>query len=191
MDIQERGVRLDLYDQSHYNRGRPNWVVVVWDLVQQLLIHSSPHPCFAWRRFWYRRFGATIGHDVRIRKSVRCNYPWKLKIGDHAWIGDEVTLYTLDHIEIGAHAVVSQQAYLCTGSHDHCDPAFGLIVKPIIVGRGAWIALGALIMPGVHVGDGALIAARAVVTKDALPWTIYRGAPAVASGMRELRETTP
>jgi putative colanic acid biosynthesis acetyltransferase WcaF len=188
MSSMPQGVRLDRYDQSHYERGRPAWVVVLWDLVQQVLIHTSPHPCYGWRSFWYRRFGADIGHDVRIRKSVRCNYPWNLAIGDHAWIGDEATLYTLGRIEIGAHAVVSQQAYLCTGSHDHHDPAFGLIVKPISIGQSAWIALGVLVMPGVRIGAGSLIAARAVVTKDTLPWMVYRGSPATVAGRRELRE---
>ena len=180
-------IRLDLYDQSGYDRGRSGLVVVLWDLVQQVLIHPSPHPCYGWRRFWYRRFGARIGRGVLIRKSVRCNYPWKVTIGDHAWIGDEATLYALAEIEIGEHAVVSQQSYLCTGTHDHRDPCFGLVVKPVKIGAGAWVALGALVLPGVRIGEGALIAARAVVTRDAAPWTVHRGSPAVAAGPRELR----
>ncbi len=159
----------------------------MWDLVQQMLINPSPHPFYGWRRFWYRLFGAQLGEGVLIRKSVRCNYPWNVTIGEHAWIGDEATLYALAAINIGGHAVVSQQAYICTGSHDHRDPHFGLIVKPVHIGCGAWIALGALVMPGVTIGEGALIAARAVVTRNAAAWTVYRGSPAVATGPRELR----
>jgi putative colanic acid biosynthesis acetyltransferase WcaF len=163
-------------------------VVALWDLVQTALIHPSPHACYGWRRFWYRRFGARIGRGVLIRKSVRCNYPWKVVIGDHAWIGDEATLYALDRITIGDHAVVSQQAYLCTGTHDHGDPAFGLVVKPIVVGRSAWVALGALVMPGVTVQDGAVVAARAVLNRDAAAWTIWAGTPARRVGVRTLRD---
>lgn len=182
-------VDLGRYDQSWYSRGRSALVIVLWEVVQRILIQGSLHPMFAWRRFWYRCFGAKIGKRVLIRRSVTCNYPWKLAIGDRSWIGDDVVLYTLERIEIGADAVVSQRAYLCTGSHDHCDPAFGLVVKPIRIGDSAWVAIDALVMPGVTVGEGALVAARALLTRDAAPWTIYIGQPARAAGNRALKPT--
>lgn len=180
--------RIDLsrYDQSWYSRGRSALVIVLWEVVQRLLIHGSLHPMFGWRRFWYRCFGARIGKRVLIRRSATCTYPWKLSIGDRSWIGDDVVLYSLERIDIGADAVVSQRAYLCTGSHDHSDPAFGLVVKPIRIGDCAWVAIDALIMPGVSVGEGALVAARSLLTRDAAPWTIYRGQPAKAAGVRSL-----
>jgi putative colanic acid biosynthesis acetyltransferase WcaF len=183
------GARIDLgrYDQSWYSRGRSALVIVLWEIVQSLLIHGSLHPMFAWRRFWYRRFGARIGDRVLIRRSVTCNYPWKLSIGDRSWIGDEAVLYALERIHIGSDVVISQRAYLCTGTHDHHDPAFGLVVKPIHVGDGAWVAIDALVMPGVTIGDGALVGARALLTADAAPWTIYLGQPARARGERSVR----
>lgn len=174
------------YDQSHYSRGRSALVVIAWDLVQSWLIRTSPHPCYGWRRFWYRLFGARIGRQVLIRNSVLCNYPWRLTIGDRSWIGDQATLYCLGNIAIGSDAVVSQQAYLCTGTHDHASPHFTLIVKPITIHAGAWVALGALVMPGVTVGEGALIGARAVLTRDAQAWTVYQGVPARPCGPRTL-----
>ncbi len=179
-------IDLGAYDQSGYDRGRGPVVCMLWDMVQTLLIAPSPHCFFGWRRFWYRLFGATIGKGVLIRKSVKCNYPWKLTIGDRCWIGDEATLYTLDQITLESDVVVSQQAYLCTGSHDPSDPAFGLRTAPITVRRGAWIALGALVMPGISIGNGALIGARAVLTHDAAERTIYTGSPARARGHREI-----
>jgi putative colanic acid biosynthesis acetyltransferase WcaF len=180
-------IDLSRYDQSWFDRGRSGIVIVLWEIVQRVLIHGSLQPMYGWRRFWYRVFGARIGRGVLIRATVTCTYPWKLSIGDHAWIGEHVTLYTLDRIDIGANAVVSQHSYLCTGTHDHRDPTFGLITKPIRIGDGAWLALGATIMPGATVGDGALVGARAVLTKDAAAWTVYLGQPAVAKGRRELR----
>jgi len=181
-------LHLDRYDQSWFSRGRSNLVVVLWDLVQTFLIHPSPHPAYAWRRFWYRLFGAKLGHKVLIRKSVRCNYPWKVAIGDHSMIGDEAWLYALEHITIADHVVISQQAYLCTGSHDITDPTFKLKVAPITIQHGAWVALGALIMPGVTIGAGAVVGARAILTKDAAPWTVHVGQPAKPVGPRILRE---
>lgn len=180
-------IRLDRYDQSWYSRGRGAVIVGLWDLVQTCLIRPSPHVCFGWRRFWYRLFGARIGRGVLIRKTVECNYPWRLTIGEHAWIGERAHLYALDDIEIGAHAVISQQAYICTGSHDLHDPHFGLQTAPVHIGAGAWVALGATVMPGVRVGAGAVVGARALLLRDAEPWTVYLGAPARAAGQRMLR----
>ncbi len=180
-------VDLSRYDQSWYSRGAGPLKLLLWDLVQDWLIRPSPHAAYAWRRLLYRLFGATIGRQVLIRRSVRCNYPWRVEIGDRAWIGDEATLYALDRITIGCDAVVSQQAYLCTGSHDAGDPAFGLVVKPVVVEPGAWVALGALVMPGVTVGAGAVVGARAVLTHDAQPWMVHLGCPATVVGPRELR----
>jgi putative colanic acid biosynthesis acetyltransferase WcaF len=179
-------IALDRYDQSWFKRGRNAVVVLLWDVVQAICIHGSLHPMYGWRRFWYRLFGAQIGAGVRIRRTVNCTYPWKLAIGEHSWIGDQATLYCLECITIASHVVISQQAYLCTGSHDSSDPHFGLIVKPIRIDHGAWVALGALVMPGIHIGEGAVIAARAVLTHDALPWTIYAGAPAKPCSERNL-----
>ncbi|MFW5698357.1 MAG: WcaF family extracellular polysaccharide biosynthesis acetyltransferase [Planctomycetota bacterium] len=181
-------VDLGRYDQGWFDRGRGPIACMLWDMVQTLLIAPSPHCFYSWRRFWYRLFGATIGKDVLIRKSVKCNYPWKLTIGDRCWIGDGATLYTLDHITLDSDVVVSQQAYLCTGSHDPSDPAFGLRTAPITVRRGAWIALGAVVMPGATIGNGALIGARAVLTHDAAARTIYTGSPARERGRREIVE---
>jgi putative colanic acid biosynthesis acetyltransferase WcaF len=180
------GIDLLSYDQSWYHRGRGALVIILWDLVQAFLIRPSPHPFYGWRRFWYRIFGASIGENVLLRNSVKCNYPWRLSIGRNSWIGDEATLYCLQHVHIGENAVISQQSYLCSGTHNHRDPHFGLIVKPIVVEDGAWVALGALVMPGVTVGAGALVGARAVLTKDAQPWTIYQGLPAHPAGQRIL-----
>ena len=165
-----------------------SFIIVLWDLIQTCLIHPSPHIFFGWRRFWYRLFGAQIGRGVLIRKSVRCNYPWKVVIGDFAWIGDEAWLYALDHITIGAHAVISQQVYICTGTHEITDPHFGLKIAPIIIGEGAWIALGALVMPGLTVGAGAVVGARSVLTHSAVPMGIYLGTPAKLVGTRLMND---
>ena len=182
-------VDLERYD-SPFDRGRSAVTVIIWEMVQSILIRGSLHHMYAWRRFWYRLFGARIGRGVLIRRTVTCKYPWRVTIGDHAWIGDEAHLYSPDRIEIGPSAVVSQQAYLCTGTHDRRDPRFGLITKPIVVGAGAWVGLGALVMPGVTVGEGAVVGARSVLTRDAQPWTVYAGQPARAIGPRELRDDT-
>ncbi len=184
--MHEPNIDLTGYNQSWFVRGRSAWVVILWDLTWLLLLRPCPQPFYAWKRCIWRCFGAHIGQGVLLRSTVRCNYPWKVTIGDFAWIGEEVWLYALDRITIGAHAVISQQTYLCTGSHELSDPHFSLKTAPIIIGDGAWIALRAVIMPGLTIGAGAVISANALLTKHAQPWTIYRGSPALPCGMREL-----
>jgi len=184
-------IRLDRYDQSWYHRGRSAAVCVLWEVVDRFLVRPTPRCCYAWRAWWYRCFGARLGRGVRIAPDVHCKYPWRLTIGDHSWIGEGVDLYSLEDITIGAQVVISQRAVLCTGSHDATDPHFGLRVAPIRIGDGAWIALEAVVMPGLTVGEGAIVGLRGVLTRDAAAWTIHLGQPARPVGPRHLRDGEP
>lgn len=159
-------------------RGRNSLTVLLWQFVQGTLFAWSPQPFYGWRRALLRLFGAKVGVLVVIRPTVRVTYPWKIAIGDRAWIGDNVELYSLGPIDIGADAVVSQRSYLCTGSHDYRDRSFPIFQKPIRVGSGAWIAADVFVAPGVTIGDGAVIGARSSVFHDIPQMAIARGTPA-------------
>lgn len=169
---------LDKFELPVGFRGRSGAWCQLWWLVQFCLFATSPQFMYGWRRFLLRAFGAKIGKGVIIRPSVRVTYPWKLSLGDYAWIGDDVDLYTLDEITIGAHAVVSQRSYLCTGSHDPASRTFRIYAKPIIIEEGAWVATDVFVGPGVTIGRNALIGARSSLLKDAEPDFIYFGSPA-------------
>jgi putative colanic acid biosynthesis acetyltransferase WcaF len=132
---------------------------------------------YGWRRLLLRAFGARIGKGVLVRASVKIVYPWKLSIGDFSWIGDEVTLYTLAEITIGDNAVVSQQSYLCTGSHDYTRTTFDLYALPIRIEPETWIATRVFVGPGVTVGRGTIVGAASVVLKDVPPGLITAGSP--------------
>jgi len=110
-------------------RGKGAFVTQLWWLVQSLLFAMSPQFMYGWRRFLLRLFGADIGKKVIIRPNVRVTYPWKLKIGDCSWIGDNVVLYSLGDIEIADNVVVSQKTYLCTGGHDYKKQSFDIFQK--------------------------------------------------------------
>ena len=69
-----------------------------------------------------------------VKPGVRVKYPWRLRVGDHAWLGEDCWIDNLADVQIGAHACISQAAYLCTGNHDWADPAFALILGPITIG---------------------------------------------------------
>ena len=141
------------------------------------MFHPSPQVMYGWRRFLLRAFGARIGKGVLIRPSVSVTYPWKLTVGDWSWVGDHATLYTLGDITIGDNTVVSQHAYLCTGSHHYTRPAFDLYARPIHVESEAWIAARAFVGPGVTIGQGAVVGACSVVLKDVPAEMVCAGNP--------------
>jgi putative colanic acid biosynthesis acetyltransferase WcaF len=176
------------YDQSHFDRGRAGWVVLLWWLVQAIAFPLSLHPWNGFRCALLRLFGAQIGVGVLIRPTARFTYPWKVAIGDYSWIGDDVVFYSLDRIEIGQHCVISQKSYLCTGSHDLRDATFRLKTAPIRVGNGAWIATDCFVAPGVQIGANAVIGARSSVFQNMPAQQICWGTPCRPRYLREVSE---
>lgn len=170
-------VDLRQYDQSWFDRGRPGWLILLWWLVQAIAFPLTPQPLHSLRRGILRLFGGKIGRGVQIRPTARFTYPWKIEIGDYTWIGDDVVLYSLDRIYIGEHCVISQKSYLCTGSHNPQDPAFGLVTQPIMIGNGVWIAADCFIGPGVKIGANALIGTRSTVLKNMPEGQVCFGSP--------------
>ena len=160
---------------------------VVWNATWLLLARWTPPPLHGWRRLLLRLFGATIAPSARVHGSVTIWYPPNLTLGEQAMIGPRVRLYNQGAIMIGARTIVSQGAHLCASTHDIADPHFQLQLRPIVVGAGCWIAAEAFIGPGVAVGDGAVVAARAALFEDAAPLGVYRGNPAVLIKERRLR----
>lgn len=106
---------------------------------------------------------------------------------DGSCLGPYVDCYNIACVVIETDAVVSQYAFLCTGSHDYEDESFPLISAPIVVGREAWIAAAAYIGPGVTVGEGAVVAARAAVVRNIASWTVVAGNPAREVKKRKAR----
>ena len=149
----------------------------IWGLTELVLFRPSPRPFHPWRAFLLRLFGARIGHGAHIYAGVRVWAPWMIEVGEESGVGDGVILYSQGRITIGKKAVISQGAHLCGGTHDYTDPEFPLVALPISIGDYAWIAAEAFVHPGVSVGEGAVIGARSVVTRDMPPWTVSAGNP--------------
>ena len=132
---------------------------------------------YGWRRFWFRIFGAKIGTNVLLRPSVRMTYPWKVTIGDYSWLGDGVELYSLDTITIGSNVVVSQNTYICTGTHDYGVASFDMVTAPICIKDQAWVASDVFIHPGVTIGEACVVGARSTVGKDMPAGMLCVGSP--------------
>jgi putative colanic acid biosynthesis acetyltransferase WcaF len=167
---------LSQYDKS-YDRGRPGWFTLLWWLVQETLFRWTPHPFDEMRAVLLRLFGAQVGKGVKIRPTARFYYPWHMEIGNRVWIGDEVNCYSLGRIVLEDQTVISHRTYLCTGSHDITDPHFGLIVRPIHIQSGVWVATECFIGPGVTIGTGTVVGARSSVFRNLPSWMICFGTP--------------
>lgn len=150
---------------------------MVWSFFYVLFFRISPRPFHGWRRFILRLFGARIGIGVHIYPGVKIWAPWNLDIRDKAGIASGVNLYSQGTITIGKYAVVSQGSHVCAGTHDYETPGFPLITKPIQIDDFAWVAADVFIHPGVRIGEGAVIGARSVVSRDIPQWKIAVGFP--------------
>lgn len=170
--------RLDKFRLPIAFRGRSAIICQLWWITQSLLFATSPQFMYGWRIFLLRLFGAKIGKHVIIRPSARITYPWKLTVGDHSWIGDNVDLYNLGEIIIGKNSVISQRSYICTGSHDFTKIDFPIYAKPINIHDSVWIATDVFIAPGVTVHNNAVVGARSSVFSDLAESYVYIGTPA-------------
>ena len=170
-------VDLSQYDPAQFQRGRPQWFIALWWLVQSSLFRWSLQPMYEYRNALLRLFGAKIGRNVRIRPDACFYYPWNVEIGDYSWVGNQAYFYSLDKIRIGAQCVISQQAYLNTGTHDVTDTGFRLIIKPIVIQDGAWVGARVFINLGVTLHENAVIGAMSMVTKDMPAGMICFGNP--------------
>jgi putative colanic acid biosynthesis acetyltransferase WcaF len=177
-------VNLATYRKNH------EWSVLVrralWQCVQPVFWPRRPRALSGIRVSLLRLFGASIGRNVLVCGGVRVTIPWLLAMEDYAVLGDSVEVYNLAHVSIGAHAVVSQKAYLCTASHDYTRTDFPLYAKPITIGAQCWVASGAFVGPGITLHEGSVVGANSVVTKDVAPWMVAAGNPCRPIKPREL-----
>lgn len=158
---------------------------ILWALATPLF-RLSPRLMYGWRRGLLRAFGAQVGAEVHIDPTAQVALPWMLKIGQGASVGPRVLIYNLGMVSLGARTTVSHGAHLCAGTHDYSLASMPLQREPITIGSDAWVCAEAFIGPACTVGDGSVVAARAVVVRDVPPWSIVAGNPATVKGRRDL-----
>lgn len=158
----------------------------IWAVVWLLLFRPSPKTFHRWRVLLLKVFGARIERGAKVFPSVRIWAPWNLAMGEFSTLSSGVDCYCAAPVKIGAHATVSQRAFLCAATHDVSDPHMRLVTAPVVVADQAWICAGAFLSPGTIIGQGAVVGAMSVVTRDVSPWTIVAGNPARRIRKREL-----
>jgi putative colanic acid biosynthesis acetyltransferase WcaF len=131
-----------------------------------------------YRSLCLRAFGATVGRGCRIDPTCRIWAPCNLSLGAYACLAEGVECYTVDTIRIGTKCCISQRTFLCTASHAITSLERPLIHSPISIGDHAWVCAEAFVGPGVEVGEGSVVAARAVLTRSVGPFVVVAGNPA-------------
>ena len=137
------------------------------------------------RRWFYQSLGASLGKDCFPCRRVEILYPKGLVLEDGVSVGWFAELDARGGIHVGNNTNISSHVKLITGSHDIDDPDFTADFLPIHIGHHCWIGTGAMVLQGVRIGDGAVVAAGAVVTGDVEPGAVVGGVPARKLRMRK------
>lgn len=169
IDLKNYKNRLSLKNKA----GRALWFIAYWMFFR---------PFFGrifgpWRNFILRCFGAKISGKPKIFASVQIWAPWNLEI-DGGCISYNCQVYNVAKITIRSNSVISHNVHLCSASHDISSATHDLVYKPIFIEDQVWVASDAFIGPGVVIGQGSVVAARAVVVRDVQPWMVVAGNPA-------------
>lgn len=173
-------VKLNTYQNPEFNRGASKLRELLWMFCSALFFQHSLAGLNGLKIWLLKQFGAKVGQGVLFKPNVRIKFPWKLEIGHHVWIGEDVWIDNLDQVRIADHVCLSQGAMLLCGNHNYKSPAFDLMVQPIVLEEGVWIGARAMVCPGVHAHSHAVLSAASVAVTDLEAYTIYQGNPAQA-----------
>jgi maltose O-acetyltransferase len=163
------------------------WGREVWsDLRLRLLADIGYVPSHTIRMFFYRKAGMSIDRTSSIHWRAEFYAPERIRIGRTCTIGDSVFLDGRSGLSMGDNVNVGSHVTIYTRQHSVDSPSFAETGAPVVVRDRAWIASHALVLPGVTIGEGAVVAAGAVVTRDVAPFTLVGGNPA-----RYIRDRNP
>jgi len=183
----ERGkTDLSSFNNDWFDIGASKIKWAFWFLANALILKNPMLPFSGLRVQILKLFGAKIGQGVVIKPGVHVKFPWKLEIGNHVWIGENVWIENHAHTYIGNHVCVSQGALLLCGNHNYKKPTFDLMVGKITLEEGVWIGAMAMVCPGVVCHSHAILTASSVTASDLEPYSIYKGNPAVKIRERKL-----
>lgn len=142
-------------------------------------------PSHRLRLAWYRHvLRAKIEAGVAVHSGAHFTSRGGVEIGTGSTFDQGVWLDGRGGLYIGNHVVTGPAVMFLTADHDPQCPQFSGRLKPIHVGNRVWLGSRATVLPGVTIGEGAVIAAGAVVTRDVPPYSIAGGVPAKVIGER-------
>ncbi|MES2309052.1 MAG: DapH/DapD/GlmU-related protein [Verrucomicrobiota bacterium] len=142
-------------------------------------------PCHTLREIYLKAYLGRFGNHSSVQMNCRFLHGRNVFLGNNTIINFGTLLDGRRYkITIGDHVAIGPEASILTLGHDPRSPDFADRGGDVFIGSRVWIGYRALILPGIKIGDGAVIGAGAVVTKDVEPYTIVAGNPAVKIGER-------
>ena len=159
-----------------------------WYIISLIFFETRiPWP-YALKRTLLSLFGCQLRDGLIIKPKVKIKYPWFLSVGSNCWIGEEVWIDNLCAVTLGDEVVLSQGAYLLTGNHDSKKRSFDLMLDPLEIKSGAWIAAKSIVCPGVSIGEYAVLIMGSVASKSLDKHSVYSGNPATFKRKRDLSD---
>jgi len=141
---------------------------------------------FALRPLLYRLCRYDVARSATLQGGIRFFHVGRLKVGDASLVNRGVYLDNRGGIEIGRNVSIAHDVRIYTMGHDVHDPSCATKAQAVRIDDHAVVFAGAMIMPGVHLAEGAVVMAGAVVTKSVGPWRIVGGNPAADIGPRDV-----
>jgi len=143
-------------------------------------------PSHRWRKALYQLIGLKIDKHSTIHQGLTLYCLGNIEIGTDTIIGEQAVLDGRGHLKIGNHVDIASQVMIYTSAHQVHDPSFSPENKPVIIKDYCFIGPRAIILLGVTIGKGAVVAAGAVVTKNVKEKEIVGGVPAKPIGKRQI-----
>lgn len=182
---------LKTFDNSWYNIGAGLIKQVFWYLTNWFFFLTPfPFPSGI-KVILLRVYGAKVGKGVVIKPRVNIKYPWKLKIGDYVWVGEQGWIDNLDEVVIKNNVCISQGAMLLCGNHNYKKPSFDLITEPILLEEGSWVGAQSTVCPGVTLHSHSILSVGSVATNDLEAYCVYQGVPAKKVRVRNISSQIP
>lgn len=161
---------------------------LTWNIIRVCLFRPFGTTLFnGWRKFLLRLFGASIGEKSVIYASANIWMPCNLEVGRNTCIGPNTFIYNPSKITIGNKVTISQNCYLCGGSHDINTLALDFISAPIFIEDFCWVCANSFVMMGVTMKEGCILGATSSLFKNTEPWCVYGGSPAKFIKKREIK----
>lgn len=153
-----------------------------------LALEVLPQPV---RRLVFKLVFKKLGRGGLIDYRTYFRYPSKISIGDNSFINHYCAFYgsSLQGVEIviGNNVALGPHVKILTATHDYSDFYLKDVAATVVVGDNVWVGGGSIILPGVTLGEGAVIGAGSVVTKDVEPYMIAVGNPARVIKARDVK----
>lgn len=154
----------------------------IWYFTNSIL---SSFPSRKVRYYGLKFLGMKLAKNVRFYQGYHIRNPKQIEIEEGVSVGPKVLLDGRMGLKIGKNAVLGYECIIWTLNHDYNDIYFCGKGAPVEIGANSWICSRSIIMPGIKIGEGAVVASGAVVTHDVAPYTIVGGVPAKVIGTRQ------